>query len=186
MYGEAGDDTLEGGAGADTASYAGSDAGVTVDLSANTVIGSGGHAQGDVLIDIENLTGSEHNDILTGDAGANVLRGGAGADMLDGGAGADTASYAESDAGVKVNLSANTVIGSGGHAQGDVLIDIENLIGSEHNDILTGEGDANVLRGGAGADMLDGGVGDDRADYEGSDAGVTVNLATGTGSGGHA
>ena len=124
---------------------------------------------------------------MYGEAGDDTLEGGDGGDdTLEGGAGADTASYAGSDAGVTVDLSANTVIGSGGHAQGDVLIDIENLTGSEHNDILTGDAGANVLRGGAGADMLDGGVGDDRADYGGSDAGVKVNLATGTGSGGHA
>ena len=40
--------------------------------------------------------------------------------------------------------------------------------------------------GEAGADTLDGGEGDDFAGYWGSDAGVTVNLAMGTGQGGHA
>src|ERR687891_378388 len=64
--------------------------------------------------------------------------GGAGGDALDGGAGLDAASYAGSDAGVTVNLA--TGAGSGGHATGDTLTGIENVIGSIHADTLTGNG----------------------------------------------
>ena len=87
LTGGAGADILDGGAGVDTASYAGSDQAVTVDLNAGTA--SGGDAQGDVLSNIENLTGSDYADTLTGDSGANVLTGGAGNDTLTGGAGDD-------------------------------------------------------------------------------------------------
>ena len=97
LSGGAGADTLEGGAGADrldggagkrdVASYTSSDAGVTVNLTTGTA--SGGDATGDTLINIEDLTGSAHNDQLTGDAGGNRLSGGAGADTLAGGVGAD-------------------------------------------------------------------------------------------------
>ena len=194
LSGGAGADTLDGGAGdKDTADYENSDAGVTVNLAAGTA--SGGHAQGDVLRNIERIRGSAHNDSLTGDASRNVLTGGAGADVLTGAAGADTldggdgdddaVAYWGSDAGVTVNLATGTA--SGGHAQGDVLRDIENLHGSDHNDSLTGDSQDNWLRGGAGADTLDGGDGDyDWAAYGDSDAGVNVNLAAGTASGGHA
>ena len=209
LEGGDGDDTLRGGAGADrldgggrfdAADYSTSDAGVTVDLS--TGAGSGGHAEGDTLTNIENVTGSRHNDTLTGDGKANVLKGGgggdrlsggAGADRLDGGAGWDTADYSASDAGVNVDLSKGA--GSGGHAEGDILTNIENVTGSNHNDTLTGDGKANVLKGGAGADRLSGGGGadwldggeeNDTADYSASDAGVNVNLSTGAVSGGHA
>ena len=48
---------------------------------------AGGHAEGDTLTGVENLTGSDHNDALTGDAGANTLQGGSGNDALEGGAG---------------------------------------------------------------------------------------------------
>ena len=51
----------------DRAVYFGSAAGVTVDLS--TTLGTGGDAEGDVLIGIEYLTGSAHDDVLIGDAG---------------------------------------------------------------------------------------------------------------------
>ena len=97
LIGGSGDDSLEGGAGADiinggadvdTASYAGSTAGVTINLFQGTA--SGGHAQGDTLALIENLTGSANADSLTGDAGANLLNGGGGNDTMSGGDGADT------------------------------------------------------------------------------------------------
>ena len=154
---------------------------------------SGGHAAGDTLTDIENLIGSAHGDTLTGNANDNTLEGGAGddtliggagADTLDGGADIDTASYIGSGAGVTVNLLTGEA--SGGHAAGDTLRNIENLIGSDHNDTLTGNAGDNTLEGGAGADTLDGGEGIDTASYAGSAADVSVNLATGVGIGGDA
>ena len=114
-----------------------------MDLSAGT--GNGGDAQGDTLVSIENISGSQGNDRLTGNAAANILqgwngddalRGGVGADRLDGGAGNDTASYDTSWAGVTVDLS--TGIGSGGDAQGDILVSIENVSGSAGTDTLIG------------------------------------------------
>ena len=193
LRGGAGADRLDGGAGSDTAGYSNSSIGVTVDLAAGT--GGGGDAQGDILVSIENVDGSQADDQLTGNAGANilkgwggndVLRGGAGADRLDGGAGIDTASYYTATTGVSADLGAHT--GSGGEAQGDVLIEIENLTGGQGNDILGGDTGVNILqgwggddtlRGGAGADRLDGGAGSDTASYYNSWAGVSVNLATG-------
>ncbi len=54
------------------------------------------------------------------------------------------------------------------------------------NDILLGGAGNDTLIGGGGADSLQGGAGVDTADYSGSAAPVTVNLTTGTGSGGDA
>ncbi|MBD0866531.1 MAG: proprotein convertase P, partial [Rhodobacteraceae bacterium] len=203
LQGGEGNDTLDGGAGVDEASYASSDAGVTVDLSLrDTKQVSGGHAAGDTLTSIENIRGSKYNDTLTGDdsdnrlyggGGIDVLRGGKGddtleggadADVLDGGGGVDEASYADSDVGVMVNLT--TGQGSGGHATGDTLRNIENIRGSEYNDTLTGDHSSNRLDGGAGddtlaggvgADEIDGGAGVDEASYVSSNVGVTVNLS---------
>ncbi len=113
LRGNAGGDTLNGEAGTDTATYSESAGGVTVDLLAGT--GLGGNAQGDTLIGIENVNGSQGNDTLTGDAAANVLRGmngndilrgSAGADTMNGEGGNDTASYFNSIAAVTVNLTA--------------------------------------------------------------------------------
>jgi len=187
LDGGAGADVLDGGAGRwDRAIYAGSGAGVNVNLGAGTA--TGGHAEGDTLTGIEILIGSDFADTLTGDDGDdgdNVFEGGAGADVLDGGAGRrDWAAYWNSDAGVNVNLATGT--GRGGDAEGDTLTGIEDLEGSDFADTLTGDDGDNWLWGDAGADVLDGGAGDDWASYWDSDAAVNVNLATGTGRGGHA
>ena len=149
LAGLAGADTLDGGGGTDTATYAASAAGVAVSLA--TGLGSGGDAQGDTLINIENLTGSNLDDTLEGNAGANALTGGSGI---------DTVSYANAAAGVTVNLattSAQNTVGAGS----DTLSGFENLTGSEFNDTLTGTSSANVLTGLGGNDTLDGGAGND-------------------------
>ncbi|MCY4210815.1 MAG: FG-GAP-like repeat-containing protein [Gammaproteobacteria bacterium] len=218
IWGSGGDDILEGGAGADRlnggagldwAAYRDSDAAVTINLTEGIV--QGGHAEGDVLIEIENLIGSAHDDVLVGDDAANRLEGGGGADRLDGGAGEDWASYQWSDGGVRVDLAEGT--GVGGDAQGDVITNVENLAGSGFNDVLRGDDNVNRIEGGGGSDrlwgvggddvlaggegddwlvgsvggdQLDGGAGLDGLSYELSAAGVTVDLEEGTSTGGYA
>jgi Ca2+-binding RTX toxin-like protein len=186
IYAMGGNDVLNGGAGADYlhgmdgndwASYRGSAAGVYVNLA--TGYARGGDAEGDTLVSIENLEGSEHDDVLIGGDGINsllgmggrdllmggwsadylgggegndVLKGGGGADLLAGGAGVDTASYDESGAGVTVSLMTNT--GTGADAEGDILESIENLTGSGYRDVLQGNNGGNLLRGQDGNDVL--------------------------------
>ncbi|WP_342241490.1 M10 family metallopeptidase C-terminal domain-containing protein [Inquilinus sp. OTU3971] len=119
--------------------------------------------QGDRIVpfaDIRSPSGSASANTLSGWGGDDVLRGGAGADRLDGGAGSDTASYYTGTVGVAINLSAGT--GSGGDAQGDTLVGIENVNGSTGADQITGNAAANVLNGWAGQDVLRGGGGADR------------------------
>ncbi len=187
LAGAAGADTLDGGAGLhDLADYATSNAAVKVSLAAGGIVG-GGHAAGDVLVGIEDITGSAFADTLTGNTAQNILRGGdgadsinaannndeldggqgddiliggAGADIVAGGGGTDTASYATSDARIIANLVSNKATGSG-QGVGDTLSSIENLTGTAFNDILTGNTDANVLFGSAGIDTLTGNGGAD-------------------------
>lgn len=198
IEGGAGADTIAGGGGNDTASYENSQDAVQIDLSIGSAAQtSTGDGNGDKLTGIRNLLGSAFDDKLTGDVNDNVIEGGDGADELDGGAGIDTVSYARSNAGVAVTLGASGMetTGDGGHAHGDKIKNFENITGSKHDDVLTGNEIANKLSGGkgddflegyGGADTLDGGEGSDTASYENSDAGVTVSLATNTGIGGHA
>jgi Ca2+-binding RTX toxin-like protein len=161
-----------------------SDTGVTVTLSNGR--GYGGTAEGDTLLSVENVLGSQHNDTLSGDDGNNVLtglngndtlkggggadtlngdagndtlKGGGGADTLNGGTGIDTASYADSAAGVVISLIADSAYG--GDAFGDNLNEIENLTGSSHDDTLAGDNGANVLNGMNGKDTLRGYGGND-------------------------
>lgn len=84
LTGGAGADRLDGGTGKDTASYAGSNAGVQITLANDGSAASiaGGHATGDRLISIENLIGSDHDDVLNGNDGANVMTGGDGNDLF--------------------------------------------------------------------------------------------------------
>ncbi len=115
--------------------------------------------------------------------GDDTLRGGSGADTLDGGSntvgeaikyhnyydrfspviryearpGGDWAEYGASDAAVHVDLTSSGAQ-SGGHAEGDVLTGIENVVGSTHGDTLIGQDYvSNVFAGLAGADSLVGG-----------------------------
>ena len=125
----------------------------------------------------DRLEGREGDDWLEGGAGFDLLMGGPGADMLRGGPDVDTASYEFSDAGVVVRL--HTVLetgGSGGEAEGDKyngemlsfidadgitreveVPDIENLVGSDSNDVLAGDFRSNFIWGQAGHDRLYGG-----------------------------
>ncbi|HEV8391554.1 MAG TPA: type I secretion C-terminal target domain-containing protein [Dongiaceae bacterium] len=192
FVGGKGADTINGGDGEDLVMYGASIAGVTVNLAILGPQVSAGDASGDRLSNIEDVSGSDHDDVLTGSAAANVLSGkngddllvgGAGADTLNGGGGVDTVSYAASGAGVTVDLGLG--FGAGGDASGDTLVSIENAIGSNLADTLTGTTGANkleggngadVLTGGGGADTLDGGLGNDTASYATSLSAVTVDL----------
>ena len=163
FIGTAAVETFDGGAGSDTVDYSASVIGVQVDLLNHTAID--GDAAGDTLISIENLTGSNvARDWLWGDAGVNtlqgmdgadVLEGGGGADIIDGGAGWDYARYLRSASGVNVNL--RTGVNTGGDAEGDVLIGIEAIIGSNHDDTIVGGSGSNFYKGEAGNDRLTGG-----------------------------
>jgi Ca2+-binding RTX toxin-like protein len=110
-------------------------------------------------------------DRLMGEGGNDTLQGGPGADILNGGAGSDTASYADSPQRVLVDLVAG--LGASGDAKDDKLSNIENLLGSIHNDVLLGDDNDNALsgvggkdglKGGGGSDLLVGGLGDDSLD----------------------
>ncbi|MCB2113840.1 MAG: hypothetical protein KDD85_09885 [Parvularculaceae bacterium] len=137
-----GNDTLHGSSIAD-------------DIFGEAFASSGTMIGGDDL-----LFGYGGDDALDGGTGNDTLVGGAGADTLDGGPGSDTASYADAGAGVVIKLWNNS--GQGDIAQGDVLMRIENLIGSPFNDRLIGLfNQDNHFQGGAGNDYMDGAAGND-------------------------
>jgi Ca2+-binding RTX toxin-like protein len=186
LQGGLGADVMDGGNGDDAASYYNSAIGVTVNLTTGT--GIGGFADGDTLIGIERVNGSNlAGDDLTGDEGSNYLagygrndiidagagsdwliggegedwlQGGFGADIMDGGNGDDAANYISSTTAVTVNLTTGT--GVGGLADGDVLIGIERVNGSNAaGDMLVGDAAGNFLGGYGGNDTLEGRGGND-------------------------
>lgn len=179
--------------------------------SADTIIGNGAanHFVGDLSGDI--LEGLGGNDILDGGSGDDTLRGGDGndlliggfgADILDGGDGIDTISYVGHIGNVIVNLG--TGRGGGFHdGDGDAYQGIENVVGTDYWDEITGTAGSNTLNGGAendilrgldgadsliggdGQDEIDGGDGIDTAYYSGP-VGVRIDLTAGTAAGGQA
>jgi Ca2+-binding RTX toxin-like protein len=176
LTGGSGADIIDGGEGIDTVSYAGSSKAVYVYLDSAAGYGRGyeedesaGYTTfADLIYNVENITGSRHNDTLLGDASSNVLKGldgddtfevSGGGDVLNGGDGLDRASYGSAAAGVRVDLLApgtNT-----GDAAGDTFISIEEIWGSRYNDTLLGDDNDNSIFGADGADILDGRGGND-------------------------
>ena len=155
LDGGAGNDLLDGGAGLDAVNYAQSPAGVVVNLAAGTAQdGLGGT---DTLVSIEQITGSDFDDTLIGNDGDNTFRPGDGNDLISGAGGTDTLDYFFNfaPAGIVVNLATGSA--QDGHGTTDTIIGIENVVGSELNDRLVGDGRANTLDGGAGNDRLVGG-----------------------------
>jgi Ca2+-binding RTX toxin-like protein len=196
LSGGTGVNAMDGGSGRDTVSYGSAAAGIRVDLQNRQADGAG---RVDTLSGIENAIGSAYDDVLLGDLGSNTLIGGAGndvlagsvgADTIDGGEGTDTVSYAGSSTatgGVQVDLAIGGPQSTNGWDGLDTLIEIENVVGSEGNDTLKGDGGDNRLTGGggfdtligrAGDDILDGGAGLDTASYAESSTGIAVDLGS--------
>ncbi|MGK7891566.1 MAG: FG-GAP-like repeat-containing protein [Leptolyngbyaceae cyanobacterium] len=117
-------------------------------------------------------------DEFFGHGGDDLFFAGGGADIIRGGDGTDTVSYVDAngnpdnDLGIVVDLSAgkatddgfyrtqniasNGTIQNVGVSNPDSLYGIENIIGSRHDDTITGDANANVLEGGEGEDTLTG------------------------------
>lgn len=140
------------------------------------------------------LTGGTADDTVNGQQDQDNLNGGLGDDTIAGGSEHDTAVYQGAPAFVTVDLTLQPAPQATGGAGTDTLTSIESLIGSSHDDVLTGndaqnflvgEGGNDTLNGGAGNDFLagkagndtmDGGDGNDTARYDLASSGVTVNL----------
>lgn len=164
------DNKIDGGAGIDTLSYSNASAAISINLSIHAAQDTGG-AGIDIILNIENIIGSNYDDTLIGNAAANVLDGGLGADIMAGRNGDDTYyvnhvddMVSESLAGgidtlysslatcaLRANIEKGIVHGA---AAGD-------LTGNNLANTLTGNAARNVLNGSAGDDLLDGKAGND-------------------------
>jgi uncharacterized delta-60 repeat protein len=172
----AGDNVLDGDAGIDTVSYVDATAAVTINLAIGSAQETGGSGT-DTLRNIENLTGSNHDDILIGTAAANILTGNRGADVLIGRDGADIY-YIDNAGDLVVETSASGGVDTvySGLAAYTLPLNVENgrinasssvnLTGNVLDNTLIGGAGANVLSGGAGNDTLTGGAGRDSFQFD--------------------
>ena len=198
LNGRFGADTMIGGDGNDI--YVVDNAGDVVSELSNsltqidTVASYISYTLGDNVENVRLLGTASIN--ATGNTLANVLYANAGNNVLDGQGGSDTASYANFSlttiagasltstistssvafAGVMVDLNITTVQDTQGSGF-DRLISIENLIGSDFDDELTGNAGNNILDGGEGADLLTGGRGNDTYVVDGADTVVELSGA---------
>ncbi len=204
-----GNDTYDGGAGTDTYNMVNTSAASNVNLLAGTA--SSTQTGNDVLISIENVTGSAGDNIIIGNAVANVLRGNGGNDTLDGGsAGADNLGGGTGNDTYIVSHTGMTLTETAGQGTDTVKSSIaftlgnnfENLTltgnaaingtGNNAANVMTGNSAHNVLNanggndtlvGSAGGDAYNGGNGIDTLDLSATTNGVNVNLTAGTATG---
>jgi hypothetical protein len=125
-----------------------------------------GDAQADQLFGDagnDNIYGNGGNDTLDGGGDGDFLQGNEGADDFTGGDGFDTAAYYDRGPGQGVTLSLDDAANDGEPGEGDnVRSSVEDLIGGDGNDVMTGSALPNQLDGGAGNDIIDGTGGTDR------------------------
>jgi Ca2+-binding RTX toxin-like protein len=171
FYGTTGYDTIDGGAGNDTI------VGNFISLASTT----GNLLRGGDGLD--SIIGDDGEDVISGGADADTIEarngndfisGGSGGDAINGGQGTDMVTYEGSSLGVTAamqqwsfttnNIFTVSTVTAGyrnGDAQGDVLVDVENLEGSDLADTLVGNSGINTLIGGHGNDRLAGADGND-------------------------
>ena len=182
-----------------------------------------GYGEGDT-VDLGGLPGVDvtESDVIYGSNGPGEYYGGAGndqfyeygddsADLWDGGAGRDTISYEQAYSNEASVINLTNPARNSGVAEGDMLVSIENVIGSMSADWITGNAEDNKLRGesgddtlmgvhgddtlrggagddtligGGGADVLDGGAGRDRASYADATRKLSIDMLDTGGSSG--
>jgi Ca2+-binding RTX toxin-like protein len=142
-----------------------------------------------------NVVGSNKADLLYGTMGDDTIsaRGGndtivwsLGADHIDGGAGSDTMDYSgyKGELSIVLTGSTETAVMVNGEP-GDVLVNIENLIGGGRNDYFVGDDADNTFHGNGGhdyfvasqgADAYYGGSGYDAVDYSNVGTALTIRI----------
>jgi Ca2+-binding RTX toxin-like protein len=177
-------------------------AGIVIDANGNQVFVV--DRQGNLSASIENMSGTAFSDVIRGTDGDNVLFGVGGNDIFDGGAGNDifipvlggsvaifdaagndTIDYSAASRGINLDLSRSNGSMQTIDSVGSTLAlfgEIENAVGTSHDDSITGGSANNILvgqdgndrlLGQSGHDVLIGGAGDDEING-GSDRDIAV------------
>lgn len=118
----------------------------------------------------DTIHGGSGNDVIYGGAGRDIVHGGEGddtiyalndGDTITGGAGHDTLDYSLAAKGVFVEMAKGRTLSWTDGTEGDSFSGIERIVGSDHDDVLTGGHGNDTLEGGKGNDWLAGGAGAD-------------------------
>jgi Ca2+-binding RTX toxin-like protein len=201
LKGSLGADVINGGMGnLDAIDYSASTAGVTVNFI--NALGNGGFAAGDSYSGIEKVIGSAYTDTLTGkDDQENFLSGGGGNDILTGGnksdtfftwtgndtvdglGDIDTLDYRSLDVGITMNIipvnDYQVTFTKDSVTYNQILRNIENIIGTNQQDILNGNDMDNTFFATKGGDTLAGGGGMDTVDFRDTYNAVELSLNEG-------
>jgi Ca2+-binding RTX toxin-like protein len=225
--GWAGDDLIDGGGGFDRARYDVNStlssgipltAGITINMAAGTVTGNDAYTRSiygtDTLRSIEQVFGTSADDtydatnfgnVGTSNIGSvgnfNSFQAMGGNDTIIGN-GNTQIIFNNALSGVTVNLAAGTAFSTAANDAAGIGVDTisgvnnvsgsnfddvitgsatnDTLAGNGGNDVLNGGGGSDTLNGGAGNDTLNGGAGADMAVYSAAFGSYTVNLVAGT------
>ena len=101
----------------------------------------------------ESLTGGSGNDTFKFNNGTGVTG------TIDGGAGRDTIDFSAYTSGVTVDLAAGLIAVQ--DLEGSIS-NVEDIIGGQGDDKLTGNDEDNIIIGGGGKDIMRGGPGNDQ------------------------
>ncbi|GAA3859296.1 hypothetical protein [Celeribacter arenosi] len=180
-----GADTIYGGGGRDHLTFADANTGIIIRLLETDR--NSGAASGYELYSIEDITGTSFDDLILGDDVSNAIVDGAGNDHICGyggndfffhsdgydsyygGDGSDTMSFLTATEGVTIWLGDNSL--NAGAAAQDLFYSIENIDGTNFDDVIVGSNAANTVTGGdgndtistlGGRDVIDSGAGNDR------------------------
>ncbi|WP_417723802.1 calcium-binding protein [Salipiger sp.] len=167
-YGDAGNDRInvtspinsdlhDGGTGNDTVDWSGASAfvsGATFDLGAGTAtIG----ASSEVMVNFENLNGTDNSETIIGSSVGNILNGNDGADTIRGGDGNDTIDGGDGNDSLLGEGGTDTLIGGNGNDTLDGGLFSGQSNGGSGNDtfIQTSFNNADNIDGGADIDTFD-------------------------------
>ncbi len=135
--------TIDGGSEVDFVDYSHAKTGLQVNLKDASF--NAGAAEGQLLRNVENVIGTDHDDVIYGNDDANSIKGGEGDDIINGRAGEDTLVGGRGDDKLHADEGNTWLIGGAGR---------DSLYGGIDDDVLMGKDGANILSGGAGADSF--------------------------------
>ena len=135
IWASEGGDIIDGGDGIDEINYLKSDAGISLNLLAG--FGAGGYADGDIVVNVENVSGSRFDDLIIGDDEDNIIRGGLGNDELVGGDGNDTLIEAPGFDGTFSAAPANGILQAGNFGATNVYAKQIGDFNGDGNDDIT-------------------------------------------------